>query len=315
MNNLQCLLLCILFFALGFYIAIWYIKREIKQKLSNLNIGPVSLLKEHANYINGIMCYNTEFMSYPDEGVPLQYFNSKYEYSHEIAQFLLILCENVGTMNCNSSQFLLPSSFDTNYSHLTIPDQNPLYGAMFYDNSNDTIVLVWSGTSDLKMAEKDSETIPVPYPPDISNDDRIQVHRGFLSVYYKTKSQVLDYVNQYPNAKNLVICGNSLGGGITYVSAFDLLGNNLINLPTYIYTFGSPRAGNIEFANYFNTSLDLVSKLKTNMRVFNTEDLVPTVPVPAPIIHYEHVGTPVPFTYSDGKVVENHIPCYLSNLP
>jgi len=289
----------------------WYLKRKIKKELQEFGMDPTELLGQNVSTINGIMCYGTDFREYPSEGLLLD--NSRYSY--DLASFLIVLCENVGTMNCTDVQFLLPSSFDTTFIKLTIPSQNPIYGAMFYDLSTDTIVLVWSGTSDLKMAEKDAETFPVSYPENISSDESIKVHRGFLSIYRRTKKQVLEFIDSHPSAKNMVICGNSLGGGITYVSSFDLLGNGVVELPTYIYTFGSPRGGNLEFAKAFGTYPFIQNKIIANARIFNTEDLVVMTPPPAPLLHFEHVGDPISFTYGTGSIVGNHIPCYFDNLP
>lgn len=311
MNGLWCFLLCCLFFGLGIFFTMWYLKRKIKNELENLGMDPVRLLHRNVSTINDIMCYGTEFRDYPSQELPL----NNGGYSLELASFLLVLCENVGTMNCTDAPFLLPSSFDSSFTTLRIPRQHPIYGALFYDLPTDTVVLVWSGTSDLKMAEKDAETYPVPYPENISSDDTIKVHRGFLSIYRRTKKQVLDFMHAHPNAKNMLICGNSLGGGVTYVSSFDLLGNSLIDLPTYIYTFGAPRAGNLEFANAFSTYPAIQNKLVANIRVFNTEDLVVTTPPPAPVLHFEHVGDPISFTYGTGSIVGNHIPCYFDHLP
>lgn len=311
MDGIWCFLLCCLFFGLGIFFTMWYLKRKIKKELHGLGMDPSELLGLNVSTINGIMCYGTEFKEYPSEGLMLD----STRYSYDLARFLVILCENVGTMNCTDARFLLPSSFDTEFINLTIPHQNPSYGAMFYDLPTDTVVLVWSGTSDLKMAEKDAETFPVSYPESISSDESIKVHRGFLSIYRRTKNQVVEFINSHPTAKNMLICGSSLGGGITYVSSFDLLGNNIIDLPTYIYTFGSPRGGNLEFAKAFNTYPSIQNKIVANARIFNTEDLVVTTPPPAPLLHFEHVGDPISFTYGTGSIVGNHIPCYFDNLP
>lgn len=319
MNNIEWVIICIISFILGIYFAKWYIERLIKKKISEVETlstqGPVNILQQHSDYINGKFCYNTKYLQYPFDEFPLSSFTSKNCYSPDIARFLLTLCENVGTINCSISPLELPGSFSNTYTLLYVPGQNPCYGGVFYDTSTKTTILVWSGTSDLKMSKKDVETIPVPFPPSITSDSSIKVHRGFLSVYLRTKSLVLDGISIYPESEHLVITGNSLGGGISYISAYDILGNNLTSLPTLIYTFGSPRAGNIEFADAFNLSESIQDKLLTNMRIFNTEDLVPTVPPPAPKIHFSHIGTQIPFTYNSGTVIGNHIPGYLKNLP
>jgi predicted lipase len=288
----------------------WYIIREVKEKLQSLQSDPIQLIKENQVEINDAICYGSGYKQYP----PFPNINSDNIYSRDIANFLLILCENVGIRNCTTENIPIPDGFDPNYILLTVPNEKPVYGSIFYDMISFTLILVWSGTSNLKMMEEDSNVIPVTMT-DTNPLEGIKVHRGFLNIYEKIKkeSNLLNILNEYFTdypCEYFIITGNSLGGGLSYISAFDLE-KSLQLPPTLIYTFGSPRAGNIQFSNYFRSPKYIVS----NMRIFNTEDLVPTMPPPAPKVHYTHIGNSIPFTYNSGSVVGNHIPCYFENLP
>jgi|688.fasta_scaffold09444_23 hypothetical protein len=311
MNNIMCIILCVVSAIIGAYFMKWYIEKEIKEKLESLQTDPVQLILKNQTTINDMICYGSGYRPYPSS-FPINTVEDGY--SHDIASFLLTLCENVGMRNCTTDDIPVPEGFDPNYVLLTVPYEKPVYGCIFYDIVSFTLILVWSGTSDLKMMEEDSNAVPVTME---GTDplDRINVHRGFMNVYEKVKKEsnlinvLQNYFENYP-CNYFIITGNSLGGGVSYISAFDL--ENSIELPpTVVYTFGSPRAGNIQFSNYFRNPKYIVS----NMRILNTEDIVPTLPPPAPKVHYTHLGVPISFTYNSGSVVGNHIPCYFDNLP
>lgn len=296
-----------------------YIKDMIKNKIKDLaQTSYVDEILQNRSKINGALCYGTGYKEYGT--VPNSFDVS--EYSYAISYFLSILCENVGMMNCLGSNILIPVEFSPTYNLLKDPDQNPIYGAVFYDNSARTLFLVWSGTSNLKMVEEDINTLPVLMPR-TDPLKKINVHRGFLNIYERVRKNLVDLLKNYFNSPdtpcdNFVITGNSLGGGLSYISAYDLLRDKLLNIKdnsVVVYTFGSPRAGNINFAKSFLEDGNITQKILANYRIFNTEDLVVDVPPPAPKIHFTHVGDNVPFTYNSGKVVGNHIPCYSENLP
>jgi len=98
------------------------------------------------------------------------------------------------------------------------------------------------------------------------------------------------------------------------------------NASAISYTFSGPRAGDSAFAQAFGGA-----NLQT-WRIFNTEDLVPTVPPAAvvmvqpnmgmqstsPITHvlplfikmfpagYEHIGYPIAITFHRDTIADNH---------
>jgi triacylglycerol lipase len=115
---------------------------------------------------------------------------------------------------------------------------------------------------------------------------------------------------------SVFVTGHSLGGPLALLTAIHIRALK----PTAI-TFSSPRAGDLSFAQAF-LSLSIPV-----FRVFNTEDIVPTVPMATTnpnskisglferltsLIHpsenglFEHVGEPLPLTYNDGSLDANH---------
>lgn len=331
MDKTMCIILCIVSFIIGAYFMYVYIKRVIKNKISSISQGYIDEVSDNKDAINSMLCYGGGYKNYDildsRGGIP-ENFNIK-GYSYTISSFLSVLCENVGMMNCFPQEdFPLPEGYELR-KVLQLPGERTVYGVILYDNTSNTLFLVWSGTSDLKMIEEDVNALPVTMPG-TSLRDNIHVHRGFLNAYERVNGYfnlftlLQGYIGDSDNT-TLVITGNSLGGGLTYISAYDL-----IEIPptetdfaplkcsVVIYTFGSPRAGNINFANKFSSTDQLsgfYNSVISNIRIFNTEDLIPYVPPPAPKVHFTHVGDPIPFTYNSGKVVGNHIPCYYDNLP
>ncbi|MDJ0716417.1 MAG: hypothetical protein QNJ54_19770 [Prochloraceae cyanobacterium] len=92
----------------------------------------------------------------------------------------------------------------------------------------------------------------------------------------------------------------------------------LAGLNLHLYTFANPRAGDENFARSFDS-------LQNIYRVANSEDIVPTLPLPslafvsmgflARKLNFEHVGIPLVFTTQKGTVQDNHIiPVYKEAL-
>ena len=282
------------------YLTKLYIKHKVKGDIMGL------IPEDVASDINEKMCDGIVYLPYPVwEGEGLE----DCIYSQNLAHLLIILCENVGTTNCDIGEIPLPDSFDTGTA---IKFSGHNYAYIFYSSFYRTTFLIWSGTTDAQMAKQDGNLIPVSVPEYMTVDENIRVHRGFLNIYENTRDQILKEYNKYKSqTDHFVIAGHSLGGALTSISAFDAA-NNSPDVSFYAYTFGSPRCGNIQFAETYNNLNNLCS-----FRVFNTEDIVPTVPLSAPKFHYTHVGTEnalVPFTMNLGTIVGNHVTAYLKYL-
>lgn len=290
------------------YLTKIYIEYEIKNKLKGIYSGEITSLQDVPGFINEKLCGDIEYLLYPNwngEGIGNNCF-----YNDILARFLLYLCENVGTTNCGIGDIPLPSIID---SGIPIEFLGHTYAYVFYCSSYRTTFLIWSGTSDAKMAEQDLSLFPVSMPDYITESEDIKVHKGFLNIYLNTRNQITKaYDNYRMGTDNFVIAGHSLGGALTTLSAFDIATNSQgisdVYPNIYAYTFASPRCGNIQFVDAYN-NLDICS-----FRIFNTADIVPSLPPPAPDIHYTHVGREdnlLPFTINLGTNVDNHTTAYL----
>ena len=79
-------------------------------------------------------------------------------------------------------------------------------------------------------------------------------------------------------ALRLWFTGHSFGAALATLSAYRL------GHAHSLHTFGSPRVGNIHFANAFSR------QGIPHYRVVHRHDIVPSMPVPVPFLEYEHVG-------------------------
>jgi hypothetical protein len=102
------------------------------------------------------------------------------------------------------------------------------------------------------------------------------VTAGFRGIYVSLRDKLIDALNKKsPNAK-VFVTGHSLGGALATLAIPDILKNTHFTNPENIvlYTFGSPRCGDRNFAKSFD---DLRVQ---HWRIANTEDLATMLPFP-----------------------------------
>eukprot|EP01113_Clastostelium_recurvatum_P036018 TRINITY_DN5080_c0_g2_i1.p1 TRINITY_DN5080_c0_g2~~TRINITY_DN5080_c0_g2_i1.p1 ORF type:complete len:336 (+),score=68.32 TRINITY_DN5080_c0_g2_i1:97-1008(+) len=169
-------------------------------------------------------------------------------------------------------------------------DETDTYGFIGYDRAMKSIILAFRGT--------DSDSLPnwitnlsngllVPW----ANNPTAKVHSGFYRAYTSIQSQVkqqlLAAVAQYPNA-TVILAGHSLGGALSIMAAMDIYYNTTVPIHE-IYNYGSPRVGNNEFAQLYES----LPMGKATFRIVNQADIVPHLP---PLgLKYYHVPREVWF--------------------
>jgi len=150
----------------------------------------------------------------------------------------------------------------------------------FFDNDGaqaygivmpDQVVIIFRGTepgelsdilADIKAWRSDSDTVG-------------EVHAGFKGELDKISPEINKWIKQFEGTK-LVITGHSLGAAMAtlFTARLNKRGGDVV-----LYTYGSPRAGNIEWSRQFENI--------EAYRFVNTNDIVCTVP---PFGFYTHVG-------------------------
>jgi triacylglycerol lipase len=129
--------------------------------------------------------------------------------------------------------------------------------------------------------------------------------RGFFDLYAQLSPQICKAL-QSVHVKKTFITGHSLGAALVHLAALDIFQEWAEQ--TECYTFCGPRAGDPAFAQAFKDH-----ELAT-WRIFNTEDVVPTVPMASPfpklfghaVGEFEHVGQPMAVTFNHGSLDANH---------
>jgi len=186
---------------------------------------------------------------------------------------------------------------DSAFSNIQV--YSNLYQKTFVaDNGKDTIIISFQGTNSENLLtwikNIDAELI-TPKP---SWCDGCLLHKGFYSIH----SILFPLIRQDLNLRlkklknaNVYLAGHSLGGALATYMGFDLLRTNTLSAKDLtLYTFGSPRIGNKNFAKAFN------SAVKSCWRVVDNEDIVPHIP-PAAFTDYNSGGTLVYCPVSNTK--------------
>lgn len=116
------------------------------------------------------------------------------------------------------------------------------------------------------------------------------VHEGFYNAYSSLKEGILSSIQnlhrKYPTAQ-IAVLGHSLGAAIAtfaYIDLFQIIGNI-----DYFYTFGSPRVGNQNFADFVNSKTNFGGNFRA--RVTHYRDPVPHVPMHS--VGFAHIDTEV----------------------
>lgn len=120
-----------------------------------------------------------------------------------------------------------------------------------------------------------------------------RVHTGFqkglLDIWPEMKSQIRVARRETDRYLPLWITGHSLGGALATLAGAELIAGDE---PFYgIYTYGSPRAGDRDFARIFN-----IEAAKRTFRFQNNNDIVSRIP--SRVMGYSHIGS---FVYITDK--------------
>ncbi len=164
----------------------------------------------------------------------------------------------------------------------------------FIAGNDDLLLIAFRGTQpdDLRDWMTDVDLKPTDFPAGG------QVHEGFFQALNFVWRDVLAVIRaEQTNAQSLWITGHSLGAALATLAAarFRLEQDKPVN---GLYTFGSPRVGDRDFAIRFN--LDFKSRA---FRYVNNNDVVTRVPLRE--MEYSHVGT---FLYYDaGGVLQTDL--------
>ncbi|KNZ80159.1 putative feruloyl esterase A, partial [Termitomyces sp. J132] len=179
-----------------------------------------------------------------------------------------------------------------------------IQGFVARDSHRKEIIVALRGSASLINFLLDGQLLLVPLViPGVSAPVGVRVHSGFLAAWNSVVAQVLLVVTQQIKSHPgfaIVTVGHSLGGALATLAAVTLKHNFLetwvssgndgsghnhpqdTNREVRTYSYGAPRLGNKEFAEYVNSELGTRA-----FRVVHTTDGVPTV-IPVSLGYHHH---------------------------
>ena len=242
---------------------------------------------------------------------PLLYPNqiSPNNYKKDIATYCadLVIRLDPKRTTSNKNDVKLPTDLSLKLKILNKPG-DPLFGILCDGNKDNTAWLIYRGTANLQEWIQDFTYNQVTYK------DWGLIHEGFWNIYNNNRANILSQL-QKMNPKKVIVSGHSLGGGVAILTGVDL---HLSGYDVEIYTFASPRVGNVDYCNKVNS-------VGPNIyRIVNTVDIVPTVPFgTVPNFNeynkpwfYSDCGEVHPFTNNMKSIINNHVMAnYSTNIP
>ncbi|AIF52973.1 lipase family protein [Pelosinus sp. UFO1] len=234
-------------------------------------------------------------------------------FNSEDAILLAAMCHQANLL-FEEEELILPKGFKLRYIIRALAGvEDPVVEVFgFIAESRDEIVIAFRGTDSFRDNESDQDLYQVPYPF-VRNMGK--THRGFTCIYQSTRDELIRKLIKLSITKRLLIAGYSLGGPLAVLAALDIAVNTGFKNPI-VYTYGSPRTGDPDFASQFN------QVVKNSIRIFNVHDVIPTLPAqayPPPFTEeglcYRHVNIKYPLSFQLNSLARNHyISCYFNTL-
>lgn len=155
-----------------------------------------------------------------------------------------------------------------------------------YEQTNETGILAFKGTSSLEQWLLFNLNLDLD--PCRLGSDCGRVVDGFQNAYFDLRDAVLNATSNYPN---IIITGHSLGAALATLAALSISYEQPNQQILGLYTFGSPKVGNVDFITTMTGRLnqtDFGRFVSTDFRSFwNQVDWVTRVPLGR---QYKHLG-------------------------
>lgn len=206
------------------------------------------------------------------------------EYDRSVAITLQKISDSTSRSNCKETVVAPPF---TNFKHILGVSPNGgnsvLVAIIYWVESNhpttnsSIICVAFSGTYYSFQFDTDLQVALVEGSILNGYSRGVQVHQGFFNTYRSVRNQLKNFIvgtlGLGTTRKNLFLTGNSLGGALSTIAAYDYAdivkngGGQLVH-----YTFSAPRVGNISFSENYDR------RVPNGIRIYNTEDAVIILP-------------------------------------
>ena len=185
--------------------------------------------------------------------------------------------------------------------------------ALFYSSSLKILFVCFSAT--IQVSEWEDTLLYHQVQPKLLNNstDDMLVHQGFYNIYTGSvggvsslRDNILAGITKYRHVDDtILISGHSLGATLATLCFMDTC-NLFPN--TVLYSSGCPRVGNTPFAQFMQGQ-------PLNYRLFNTEDIIPSLPPPFLFgWEYTQPGSVLQFSRSLDTYSDNHTESYIQFL-
>ena len=146
----------------------------------------------------------------------------------------------------------------------------------FIAGNDDLLILAFRGTTVLLDWISDADV-------DLIGGPAGRIHEGFSMALSFVWMDIWNYIKERRNGRAIWVTGHSLGAALATlaVAKLRLERDEAVN---GLYTFGAPRAGDLEFARVFDLDFG-----QQTFRYVNDQDIVSRVPLR--LMQYSHVGT------------------------
>jgi hypothetical protein len=181
-------------------------------------------------------------------------------------------CENALYLSNNYSDYatnFIPTFKITSADH-------DVSGFIGYRNEDQTIYVVFRGSSSLTNFIDDMDFFQTPYP----YCEACSVHKGFYSANLVVVKDVIAEVFRLQKifaSYQVVVTGHSLGAAIATLCAVDLVAADIKRVT--LINFGSPRVGDNETASYIS------ERITNKYRITHRKDVVPHLPLSLNFMH------------------------------
>lgn len=228
-------------------------------------------------------------------------------YDNRTAIFLAAVCSQAyAQFDDANGSFVVPAGFSVaeTFEAKSFGGRREPFG--FILESDDRIILAFRGTSSTTDWVSDAIASQRKYR---CVKDMGLVHRGFSAIYDSARPVIIPALNRLSavRRRRLFVTGHSLGGALATLSAPDASENGGFPQPI-VYTFGSPRVGDPEYARAFG------EKAAESFRVYNALDAVPMLPPQSykpprkdEVYRYMHVREGVQLDFANGSLSANHV--------
>jgi len=180
---------------------------------------------------------------------------------------------------------------------------NIIHGAhnamCFITKYNNNFLISFRGTDCISEFMTDINIIQVNLELlNIGTQSLPKVHKGFFKQFESLKYEILDILNIYmfeSTQPSFIFTGHSLGGALATIAS-TYFGHTYPSVYNTCITFGSPRVGNQNFVNCFDTVIN------RSERYVNYEDPIPDLPL---ALYYKHVSG-LKYITKNNEIIDNH---------